>query len=88
MRWMIAMAALMAASPAVADTLVDGYFRKDGTYVAPHYRSDNDGQRWNNYSSQGNQNPYTGQKGTQDPYPAPSYGSKSLNDLNKYRPRY
>jgi hypothetical protein len=22
-----------------ADTYVDGYFRKDGTYVQPHYRA-------------------------------------------------
>jgi hypothetical protein len=48
---------------ASADTWVKGYFRKDGTYVNGHYRSDPDGYFWNNYSSYGNVNPYTGEKG-------------------------
>ena len=29
---------------------VKGYKRKDGTYVAPHYRSDPDGYKYNNFS--------------------------------------
>lgn len=28
---------------------VKGYTRKDGTYVAPHYRSNPDQYKWNNY---------------------------------------
>ena len=54
---------------------VDGYFRKDGTYVPPHYRSNPDSSRSNNWSSQGNVNPYTGERGTVNPYapPAPTY---------------
>ena len=28
---------------------VNGYYRKDGTYVAPYYRSDPDDKKWNNY---------------------------------------
>jgi hypothetical protein len=28
---------------------VKGYTRKDGTYVQPHYRSNPDGNKWNNY---------------------------------------
>lgn len=39
---------------------VKGYYRKDGTYVAPHYRSDPDGIKTNNWSYPGNTNPYTG----------------------------
>lgn len=31
---------------------VNGYMRKDGTYVAPHLRSNPDSMRWNNYGSQ------------------------------------
>lgn len=46
-----------------AATRVRGYWRNNGTYVQPHYRSDPDGYRWNNWSSRGNSNPYTGRRG-------------------------
>jgi hypothetical protein len=39
---------------------VNGYYRWDGTYVRPHYRTRPDGNFWNNWSSYGNINPYTG----------------------------
>jgi hypothetical protein len=60
---------LASVCVASADTYVNGYTRKDGTYVAPHHRSSPDNSRLNNWSSQGNTNPYTGQQGTQNPYP-------------------
>lgn len=41
------------------DTYVRGYFRSNGTYVQPHYRSAPDGIPYNNYSYPGNINPYT-----------------------------
>lgn len=65
---------LTLASPALADTFVDGHFRSDGTYVQPHYRSTPDGNFSNNWSTRGNVNPYTGQRGTQQ-YPSPSVPS-------------
>ena len=43
---------------------VDGYFRKDGTYVAPHKRTAPDGRFDNNWTTVGNVNPYTGKPGT------------------------
>lgn len=43
---------------------VKGYTRRDGTYVAPHYRSSPDSSRSNNWSTKGNINPYTGEEGT------------------------
>jgi hypothetical protein len=43
-----------------AQVHVNGYFRKDGTYVQPHQRSSPDGLKSNNYSYQGNYNPNTG----------------------------
>lgn len=46
-------------------TTVDGYTRRDGTYVAPHQRSMPDASQNNNWSTKGNQNPYTGRAGTQ-----------------------
>jgi len=43
---------------------VRGYFRKDGTYVAPHKRTAPDGSFDNNWTTVGNTNPYTGKPGT------------------------
>jgi hypothetical protein len=43
---------------------VNGYTRKDGTYVQPHYRTAPDGIKTNNWSHSGNVNPYTGKVGT------------------------
>lgn len=53
---------------------VRGHFTKNGTYVGSHYRSAPDGSRYNNWSTRGNVNPYTGRIGTKDPYGS-SYGS-------------
>ncbi len=49
---------------AMADVYVRGYCKSNGIYVAPHYRSNPDGNAWNNWSTQGNVNPYTGRRGT------------------------
>lgn len=48
---------------AFADTFVNGYTRRDGTYVQPHYRSDPNSTTQDNWSHKGNVNPHTGQKG-------------------------
>ncbi|MDL2408608.1 hypothetical protein PY650_23765 [Rhizobium calliandrae] len=45
---------------------VGGYYRSNGTYVAPYYRSNRDSSVTNNYSYEGNTNPYTGSTGTND----------------------
>lgn len=73
---LLVFASVTAAS---ADTYVNGYYRSNGTYVAPHYRSSPDSSRLNNWSTQGNTNPYTGQQGTQNPYqpPQPYYGNST-----------
>ena len=47
---------------------VRGYYRKDGTYIRPHYRSRPDGIASDNWSFRGNVNPYTGLMGTKE-YP-------------------
>ena len=46
---------------------VHGYTKRNGTYVAPHYRSAPDHSKANNWSSRGNVNPYTGKAGTKAP---------------------
>ncbi len=60
--------ALFIIFEASASNHVSGYTRRDGTYVAPHYRSDANSSRFDNYSTRGNTNPYTGERGYVDPY--------------------
>ncbi|GJH17635.1 hypothetical protein CBA19CS22_13855 [Caballeronia novacaledonica] len=50
-----------------SDQQVSGYTRSNGTYVEPYHRSAPDNTMYNNYSSQGNVNPYTGQAGHVQP---------------------
>ena len=40
---------------ASAQVHVNGYFRRDGTYVQPHYRTAPDGNPFNNWSATGPQ---------------------------------
>lgn len=60
---------------AYSQVKVRGYYRSNGTYVQPHYRSSPDGNPTNNYSYPGNTNPYTGKiaKGKQSTYLANYY---------------
>jgi hypothetical protein len=62
---------MFAAGAGAADTLTKGYVKKDGTYVQPHYSTKPNQTKIDNYSSKGNTNPYTGEKGTKDPYKNP-----------------
>lgn len=47
---------------------VKGYFRKDGTYVEPHHRSEPNSTKLDNYTTEGNYNPYTLEDGNRSPY--------------------
>jgi len=53
--------------PTIAQTYVNPHVRKDGTYVDGHYRSRPNNTVDDNWSTRGNQNPYTGERGTQRP---------------------
>jgi hypothetical protein len=89
----IIVALLLASTSAAA--LADGYVkphvRKDGTFVNGHYRTAPDASRYNNHSTQGNVNPYTGQKGYADPYaspllaPATTYQRQQQRDAQRYK---
>ncbi|MBN8681179.1 MAG: hypothetical protein J0L99_00930 [Chitinophagales bacterium] len=46
---------------------VQGHYRKDGTYVKPHYRTDPNSTNRDNYSTKGNINPFTFEPGTIPP---------------------
>lgn len=73
MRIALAVCISLLAIPATA-AQVRGYVKQNGTYVAPHYRSAPDGNKFNNYSTHGNVNPYTGSQGYVNPYSAPTPG--------------
>lgn len=45
---------------------VKSYIKKNGTYVQSHKRSNPDGNPYNNWSTKGNVNPYTGKAGTKN----------------------
>ena len=62
---------MLLCCSAEADTYHRGYMRHDGTYVQPHYQSAPNHSRLDNYSTQGNVNPYTGSSGTVSPMPSP-----------------
>jgi len=61
----LAVGAALASGMALADQYVRGYLRSDGTYVRGYYRSNPNQYRWDNYSSRGNINPYTGESGSE-----------------------
>ncbi len=58
----------MATTALAQDVYVNGYYRSDGTYVQPYYRTAPNNTILDNYSTKGNVNPYTGQPGTVNPY--------------------
>ena len=55
-----------------ADVFVNGYYRGDGTYVQPHYRSSPNSTVTDNFSYFGHTNPYTGAIGTNKYYDNPT----------------
>ena len=67
MKNIIILVALLTSSSVFADVFVNGYFKRNGIYVQPHFRSSPDISTFNNYSSWGNINPYTGKWGTSNP---------------------
>lgn len=89
-----AVLATLCAS-AFSQVRVDGHLRRDGAYVAPHYRSAPNHTPFDNYSTRGNVNPYTGQSGTvqpqfrtqTNPY-SPNFGACTYAPPRQYRNPY
>lgn len=58
-----------SASVEAKTTRVRGYYKPStGSYVAPHYKTTPNRSKFDNFSTKGNYNPYTGKKGTVNPY--------------------
>jgi hypothetical protein len=88
----------LVALSANADTYVNGYFKKDGTYVEGHYKTTPHDTNWGAYSTDGNSNPFTGNYGHrardystdaynygsgQTIYTGPKGGQYYINDYGK-----
>lgn len=85
MKVLIVCLGLLWVASVSAQVHVRGYYKKNGTYVAPHYRSSPNSSRLDNWSTRGNVNPYTGEPGTRNPYPSdlPRQGT-NLMDITRY----
>lgn len=88
MKILIALFALVLSTAAIADTYVNGYTKKNGTYVEPHYKTNQDESKFNNYSTQGNVNPYTGKQGTVNPYAVPEIRQYNPPPVYQYQNPY
>jgi hypothetical protein len=80
--------ALLLPAAVSAQVRAKGYVTKNGTYVAPYYRSNPNSTKLDNYSTRGNYNPYTGKPGTKNPYSNPYSFSPStpLTSSPSYNP--
>ena len=63
---LVSIAAINAAS-AASSHYVRGYTTKNGTYVMPHWQTNPNSTKFDNWSTTGNVNPYTGKVGTKSP---------------------
>jgi hypothetical protein len=74
---------------ALAENYVNGYYRNDGTYVQPHYRTEPNSVKYDNYSSQGNTNPHNGNQGYQrNEFSSPPSYNQRNSGYNKRKSSY
>ena len=75
--FIILVISLMATTTSFAQSVryQQGYYKKNGTYVTGHYKTQSDRTNHNNYSTSGNRNAYTGSKG----YRAKDYSRGAYN---------
>lgn len=81
MKTLLLLLLLISSTICIADTYVRGYYKSNGTYVDPHYRSSPNNTTLDNYSTKGNVNPYTGREGTRDPVPNNQYNAMPMEGL-------
>lgn len=69
---------------------VQPYTRSNGTYVPGYYRTNPNSNTYDNWSTKGNYNPYTGSTGTVDPYRTtyPSNNYYNTRQRNYYNNGY
>lgn len=62
--FLLVLASLIIPVVEARDVRVDGYYKSNGTYVEPHYRTSPNNTQSDNWGTKGNSNPWTGQSGT------------------------
>ncbi|MET3126262.1 hypothetical protein ABID42_001364 [Arcicella rosea] len=62
------------------DVHVNGYYRNNGTYVKPYYRTSPNKTNSDNFSTIGNTNPYTGKEGTIIPDKIPISSDEDISN--------
>lgn len=67
-KWFVALMMCVLSVHAIAGTRVKPYYKKNGTYVDGYYKTSPNSSRWDNYSTKGNYNPYSGKVGKKSPY--------------------
>jgi len=86
---LIVLTLLLISGQAIADQYVNGYYKDNGTYVQPYYRSNSNSTQYDNYSTKGNTNPYTGSQGTINVNtPQHNYGYNYGNGNSNYKKPY
>lgn len=81
---------IIIAFPVLAkaqDSYVEGYYRNDGTYVQPHYRTAPNNNPYDNWSAQNNVNPYAKNLGTQNPASLNNNGAEDSFKPQTYQNR-
>lgn len=72
---------LFTTALSFAQVSVKGCYRSNGTYVQPHQRTAPNNTRNDNWTTEGNVNPYTGKAGT---LPRDGYSSKNTSSTSSY----
>jgi hypothetical protein len=62
--FLVGLLLIASINPVLADDYVNGHYRQNGTYVQPYVRSNSNYTQYDNYSTKGNYNPYSGDYGT------------------------
>lgn len=83
----------LAINPSNAEAArVNGYYRSNGTYVQPYYRSNNNGLKYDNYSYKPSQPRYNSSYGSYNTYKwnTPSWSTQSnyYSGKSYYNSRY
>lgn len=79
--------AVIGAQAALAVS-VKGYYKSNGTYVQPYNRTSPNKSLFDNYSTKGNYNPYSGKAGTVNPYKVPTYTAPKITVPSYKAPTY
>ena len=74
------------ANVCIADVHVNGYYRNNGSYVQPHYRSNPDGYSYNNYSN--TRNNYNSSFSNSNNYTDYSRSYGNYDNYNSSKARY